>query len=115
MVDDGTDALRPAFGHGGVDGIEAFWLRRKDGRTRNYRAGAAEAVRDADIGAGLVRPTRDRSPNRGRGHRAEPERIARRIGDEVSGNDGQEQTGRGSQGYRHAATRYPATLHRRTR
>ena len=98
MVDDGTDALRPALGHGGVDGSEALRLLRKDDRTRDDRAGAAEAVRDADVGAGLVRPTRDSSPKRGRGGRTEAKRVARRIGDEVRGNDSQQQAGGGPQG-----------------
>ncbi len=115
MVDDGTDALRPALGHGGVDGIEAFRPGRKDDRTRDDRAGAAEAIGDADVGAGLVRRSRDGSPKRGGGGRAEAGRIARRIGDEVSANDGQQQAGGDPQGYGKAATRYPTTLHRRTR
>ena len=115
MVDDGTDPLRPMLGHGGVYGIGALRLGRKDDRTRDHRAGAAEAVWDAEVGAGLVRPTGDGSPNRGRGGRAEVEGIAGRIGGEVGGNDGHEQAGGSPQGYGCAATRYSATPHRGTR
>lgn len=115
MVDDGTEAFRAALGHGGNDGSEALRFLRKDDRTRDDRAGAAKAVRDTDVGAGLVRPARDGSPNRGRGGRTEAKRVARRIGDEVRGNDSQQQAGGGPQGYGQAATRYPTTLHRGTR
>lgn len=115
MVDDGTDALRPMRGHGGVYGIGELRLGRKDDWTRDHRAGAAETVGDAEVGAGLVRLTGDGSPDRGRGGRAEVDGIAGRIGSEVGGNDGHEQAGGGPQGYGCAATRCSATPHRGTR
>lgn len=116
MVDDGTNALRPAVGRGGFDGSETLRLGRKHEGGRCHGTRAAEAIGDADGGAGLIRPVR-RSPNSRYRGGAEAKGIASRIGDEVSDDHGQEQAGGGPQGHGKAAIRpsSPATLHRGTR
>jgi len=97
MIYDGTDAIRPVLSHASVERSETLWLRWKDDRPRWNGAGAAETVGNAEVGARLFRPARvglsDSCP-RGR---AEGEGIARRIGDDVGGNDGQERAGGGAQ------------------
>jgi hypothetical protein len=117
MVDDGTNALRPARGRGSFDGSETLRLRREHEGSRCHRARAAEAVGDADVGAGLIRPLRGGCPNRGRRGGAQAKGVTRSIADEVSGDDRQEQAGGGPRGYGSTATgpSNPATSHRGTR
>ena len=117
MIDDGTNALRPAHGRGGFDGSETLRLGRKHEGSRCDRTRAAEAIGDADVGAGLIRPVGGGRPNRGRRGGAEAKGITRRIGDEVSGDEGQEQASGGPQGCGQTATcpSNPATFHRGTR
>ena len=117
MVYDGSDAIRPALSHGSGERSETPRLRWKDDRPRGNRAGAAETIGNAEVGAGLFRPARVGLPNGWRGGRAQDEGIARRIGDDIGGNDGQEQAGGGTRDQCEAATRPPdpATIHRRRR
>ena len=99
MVDDGTNALRPAVGRVGCEGRETLRLGRNHEASRRHRARAAEAIGDADVVAGIIRLAAGRRPNRGRAGCAEAKGITRRIGDEVGGDDGQEQAGGGLQSH----------------
>jgi len=91
-VDDGGHAIRRSFRRAGGDDRELAWFGNDGHRSGGHGAGTAEAVRDADVSAGLIRATRTCGAHTGGCVCTRAHRIAGGIG-QIGADHGHQQTG----------------------